>query len=114
MQIFFLKPDFCEPPHRVTHEIKLEAIKKSLETIGWDGPPLIGYLESDRIVLLSGSHRWAAAKALGFSLPVEVFARSTVEAAWGHPDRWRKIMCPVVRVKRKIGSVTEPGIVPAR
>lgn len=62
---------------------------------GWaqDAPKLVGYrLPSGKIQLLSGSHRWAAAQAVGLALPVVVWSEAEVRDAWGDLERWERIM----------------------
>lgn len=101
MHIFFLSPDSCEPPHRVTHPTRMEGIAESLWNKGWDGPPLIGYHTNDqaKVVLLSGSHRFAAAKELGFHIPVEVLPYKLVNEAYGDIAKWRRLMTPSLIIR---------------
>ena len=86
----------CDPPHRVTHDEKQQALAASLCKRGWHGPPLIGYRTDDgRIQLLSGSHRYAAAAQVQqMTLPVRVYPEWFVRALQGDTDRWSWLMTP--------------------
>lgn len=48
------------PPHSVTDQAHCEAIKQSLSESGWTGSPLV----SDGYFLITGSHRYEAARQL--------------------------------------------------
>ena len=81
-----------DPPHKVTYPEYVEALCDALLTVGWDGPDLVGYPLGDRIQLLSGSHRYAAAILAGMmSVPVRIVPYAKVVAAWG-TDAWTAIM----------------------
>lgn len=102
MHIFFVDTINCLPPHQVTDKNKLTVLKTNLEKKGWDGPPLIGYFKlgdtKEKITLLSGSHRWAAANDLGVKVPVEVYSITQVEAKWGKPE-WMHMMQPTANIR---------------
>lgn len=105
MHIFFVDPKHCEPPHRVTDQNKLTVLLRSLKGMGWSGPPLVGYFRiGDRahktIVLLSGSHRWAAATELGYKIPVEVYSQEQAESRHGKPE-WITMMNPPATVRHQ-------------
>lgn len=93
-------PQDCDPPHGITHdktyELLIEAFlkKEGYPGSGWDTkePVLIGYPLDGRIQLLSGSHRWAAAKDAGIKIPVLMRQRSVIEASFGLLSEWEKIM----------------------
>lgn len=103
MHIFFLSPDKCDPPHDVTHPNKVEDLVHALWGHGWDGPPLLGYQSFENcgkmVVLLSGSHRYAAAKELGIKIPVEVIPQKTIQDAFGDLPKWQALMKPAVTVR---------------
>ena len=89
-----LSPNQCLPPHRITHEEKFEILSLEFLLNGWGNhhPALVGYQNGSKVQLLSGSHRWAAALRAGIDIPVVVFPRLEVEAAWGFLEKWEKLM----------------------
>lgn len=97
----WLQPDFCWPPHKITHLEKFDSLVMAFHRDGgWgDGfEALVGYPTYDqqtnqfKIQLLTGSHRWAAAEAVGVRMPVVVVDEETVELSWGDLPRWKTIM----------------------
>jgi ParB-like nuclease domain len=94
----WMSPEDCDPPHAVKHEDKFEElVEQFLRREDWDlnRDALIGYPLNGRIQLLSGSHRWAAAKLAGIKIPVLVRQRSRIEEVFGNLDEWEKVMRPV-------------------
>ncbi|MHB8407848.1 MAG: ParB N-terminal domain-containing protein [Acidiferrobacterales bacterium] len=87
------------PPHAVKDFKNFERLTEQFlkGQDGWDPsePALIGYPFNGRIQLLSGSHRWAAAKEAGIQIPVLVRQRSVIEEFFGNLDEWAKIMSPL-------------------
>jgi hypothetical protein len=82
------------PPHRVTHPDHLKALTRALRG-GWDPsePVLVGYNDGKVIQLLSGSHRFEAARAAGFShIPVVIHPYVDVMNAWGDLSKWWTLM----------------------
>lgn len=103
MHIFFVDTKHCESPHRVTDATKLAVITNSIEKGGWNGPPLVGYFNfgsfaERNIKLLSGTHRLAAAAALGIKVPVEVYTMEQAKEKWGKPE-WMDMMTPSVLIR---------------
>lgn len=47
-----------------------------------DRPALLGYPVDETIQLVSGSHRWAAAQAVGISVPVSIKSYAEVHDIW--------------------------------
>lgn len=89
----------CDPPHRVTHEDKLIELANEFAVNGWsrDHPVLVGYVLEGRIQLLSGSHRFAAARMNNLPVPVLVWPYEAVKDAWG-TEGWAGIMdAPLLR-----------------
>lgn len=88
----------CDPPHRVTHAEKFDAIAASLAASGWkpDEPVLLGYEREGRVQLITGSHRHAAARAL--RLPLPVLIRHDVDALWG-TDGWVRMIAQPPRLQ---------------
>lgn len=90
----------CDPPHAVGRPEQVEVLAHALRD-GWGSgyPALVGYVYGDRVQLLSGSHRFAAAIRAGrWSVPVAIRPWHVVEAAWGDLDRWAEVMAaPTVR-----------------
>jgi hypothetical protein len=89
----------CDPPHAVKDFDNFERLAEQFlkKEGGWDldKPVLIGYPLNGRIQLLSGSHRWAAAKVAGIKIPVLVRQRSVIEEFFGNLEEWAKIMQPI-------------------
>lgn len=81
------------PLHAVTDPTKVAAIRASLERNGWAGAPLV--VDGDQ--LLTGVHRYAAAKSLDWTdaeIPTvelfDLFAEAGLDmgachAEWGYP-----------------------------
>ena len=92
--ITWLAPTELLPPHRVTHPERVERLVAAFREGGWDTarPALVGYSYGDRIQLLTGPHRHAAAAKLGLYVPVVVVPRDTVEMAYGHLGAWYSIL----------------------
>ena len=93
----WLSAHWCIPPHRVTHPEKCQGLVESFHTSGWDCArgPLVGYWSREDhgyVQLLSGSHRYAAAKFAGVLMPVVVYSYRSVLAAWGDVPKWKKLM----------------------
>lgn len=93
----------CDPPH-AADDAKMKIFVEKFERAGFDPdhPAVIGYPFNGRIQLLSGSHRFAAAKRLGLLLPVTLWLSSDVEKAWGNLEEWAKVMrqIPVKEFKK--------------
>jgi hypothetical protein len=59
------------PPHDVDRPEAFHDLVRSMKTVGWLGRPLLGLDLGDHHQLLTGSHRYAAAKEAGISeIPV--------------------------------------------
>lgn len=81
-------------PNDVNDQAKYDALVTDFATVGWQGEPLVKWGESD---LITGSHRYAAAKAAGLDnddIPMidleEVFAEAGLDfdalhAEYDHP-----------------------------
>ena len=89
------KPEFkwvpseaCNPPHRVSRPEQVEQLRESISSKGWNGHYLVGYQLNNRIQLLSGTHRHAAAA----KVPVVVWPESTIRESWGDLKKWNYIM----------------------
>ena len=90
----WLHPTRCKPPHKVTHPEKLEQLIVDFQLFGWmdSHPHLVGYRVLHTIQLLSGSHRWAAARVVGIDIPVVVVPHQQVWDAWGDVGKWKTLM----------------------
>lgn len=104
MTIVWLNPIILTPPHGVSNLEKYHGLLDQFARDGrWgDGKePLIGYwltgTYSTAVQLLSGSHRYAAARMAEIFVPVLVREISEVWDAFGDVPRWRRIMDPSVR-----------------
>jgi ParB-like chromosome segregation protein Spo0J len=86
---FLLNASMCLPPHRITHPEKLDELIESFKKLGWDNakPKLIGYSFYGMVQLITGSHRWWAAKLVGIKIPVKVYSYSHIKSIWG-TDEW--------------------------
>jgi hypothetical protein len=87
----------CEPPHVVTHPNKLDELIVAFKWKGWDlnRDALVGYMRDGRIQLLSGSHRWEAARRTDNDVPVVIRSEAEVREAFGDLGRWNAIMTPI-------------------
>lgn len=90
-----IKPSFkwvpvsaCDPPHRVTKPEQVEHLRQLITASGWNGHYLVGYQLGNRIQLLSGTHRHAAAD----KLPVVVWPEEVIRDSWGDLRKWNYIM----------------------
>lgn len=90
-QIRWLRVEDCDPPHGVTHQEHASKLIASIINFGWNDRPLQGYKLHDRIQLLSGSHRYAAAKWLDIYIPVVLYEYDYLCSIWG-TDEWGKIL----------------------
>lgn len=94
-RVIWVPTGICTPPHRVTHEEKLEQLTTEFSQRGWDiaQPALVGYPLGCGIQLLSGSHRWAAATAAGLvCIPVIIHPYSAFQRAHGNLGAWKTLM----------------------
>ena len=89
-----VEPRLCLPPHRITSQEAFQRLLEAFLLKGWDHskPSLVGYVVGNKVQLLSGSHRWAAALESETKIPVVVLPKSLVEEAWGNLVLWRIIM----------------------
>jgi ParB-like chromosome segregation protein Spo0J len=65
---------------------------------GWDPeePALVGYIRGNRIQLLSGTHRLAAALEVGLDrIPVVVWDYKDFDAAYGNLEKWFHLMASI-------------------
>jgi hypothetical protein len=95
MKLRMLSPRSCIPPHGVSHPEKVYELANKFILYGWgeNQLPLIGYPLKGKIQLLSGTHRWNAAKLAKLELiPVLIRKRKQVENAVGDLDKWKVIM----------------------
>lgn len=89
-----LPPTVMVPPHKVTRESDVIDLAEKFYCEGWDStkPALVGYKYFNKIQLLSGTHRHAAALLADLeSIPVVVFEVDEITDAWGKPE-WDYIM----------------------
>jgi ParB-like chromosome segregation protein Spo0J len=84
----------CDPPHGISHPLKLAELEDHFLEHGWDlqAPALVGYIFNGRVQLLSGSHRWAAAVRADLRIPVVIRPLEEVQAAWGNLPAWSVLM----------------------
>ena len=83
------------PPHGLTHPDKLEELISAFSESGWDEtkPRLIGYFweEDNRVQLVSGSHRWLAARYVKIDIPIHVYSFEYIQSIWG-TDEWLALL----------------------
>ena len=89
-----LKPELCDPPHKITHPEKFEYLVEKFTNEGWDynHPYLIGYNYLGKIQLLTGSHRWAAAMEAEIEIPVVIESKEKVYSCFGDLEKWNELM----------------------
>lgn len=93
IQYGWQNPRKWSPPHRVTHEEKLEKLYFDFVENGWDlsKPNLLGYICPDGHQLITGSHRHAAAVLAGIEVPVDVVSFYYLREIWG-TDEWLTLL----------------------
>jgi hypothetical protein len=91
-RVRWIDPKSCKPPHRVTHQDKFIDLCEQFAHCGWDTkkPTLVGY-QWKGIQLISGSHRWAAAKHSNIKIPVIIYPYKTIVRIWGTDD-WLELL----------------------
>jgi hypothetical protein len=91
-RVKWIDPKFCNPPHRVTHPDKFIDLCEQFTRSGWDSkkPALVGY-QWKGIQLISGSHRWHAAKHSNIKIPVIIYPYKTIVKIWG-TDEWLELL----------------------
>ena len=63
------------PMHEVRDEAKLQSIIASMESTGWTGRPVLVFDDAEgQYKAITGSHRIAAAKAVGIEIPVAIIS----------------------------------------
>jgi hypothetical protein len=90
-KIEWIDPICCNPPHAITHwEFYCELVTTFRKEKGWrkGTGALIGHeWLFHRIQLISGSHRWAAAKTVGILIPVVIYKYDELFNIWG-TEQW--------------------------
>jgi len=94
-KVTWISPSRCSPPHRVTHPEKFQQLYLEFCASGWNKkePPLLGY-QMRNIQLISGSHRWAAARLAKIDIPVIIYSYKSIEKIWG-TDEWLQLLTNV-------------------
>lgn len=95
MAVEWLSPSACTPPHRVARPEQVGELAREFRGRGWDpgAPALVGYELDGAVQLLSGSHRWTAAKVAELALiPVVVRGLRCVQVSWGDLEAWAEVM----------------------
>jgi ParB-like chromosome segregation protein Spo0J len=92
MEAFYPDCWVLMPPHKVTKPEQVLALAEDMKQNGWQGAPLIGYPFYNRIQLLSGTHRHAAAQLAGIYIPVLIRDYEDVCAAYGNIELWQQLM----------------------
>ncbi len=118
----WLDPEDCVPPHgldlspgsRDDQKVcRLEAAFRARGGFDPEYPAVVGYPDgAGKVQQLTGTHRHEAARRAGVKLPVTLFLRSYVEAAWG-TDRWATLIqdIPVKDLEHlPVTEDTPPGL----
>lgn len=89
----WVDPWLCELPHRITQPGKVRFLCSMFRAYGWDlsKHALVGYLWNDKIQLLDGTHRAAAARLAKIDIPIVIFDGAYVETLWGRSG-WLDLM----------------------
>lgn len=119
-QYFLASADDCIPPHGLIlepnsrDEIKVQKLTEAFAKDGFDPsmPALVGYPLDGMIQLLSGTHRHEAARRAGIRLPIHLFLRSKVEAAWGKEEEWANLIADIPISKLECAEVIESKDIP--
>ena len=90
-RLVWLLPEECTPPHGADFS-KYVVLAHMIGGRGWQGPFLVGYPFKGTIQLLTGSHRWMACKLIGRRMPVRILPFEQVQAAWGDPESWKRLL----------------------
>ena len=95
----WIDTNLCDPPHKVTHPEKFYELLELFLKYGWDNnhPPLLGYWFEDKIQLISGSHRWAAANEAHIKIPILLYSYEFIKNIWG-TEEWLQILKDVFDV----------------
>lgn len=88
----WFNPLYLDPPHEVTSPDRVAVLAASMSVHGWVGDPLVGYILDNRLQLLSGTHRRAAAIIAKIRVPVILYTHAYIFEAYGDLDKWRKVM----------------------
>lgn len=101
-EVSWIEPSLCDPPHKVTHPEKFIDLCGAFCGEGWDinEPPLLGYPIDNKIQLISGSHRWAAALEANIKIPIIVYSYDWIYEIWGS-DTWLHILENAKNIKYK-------------
>ena len=97
VDLIWVNPWDCDLPHRVARQHQVVELAEQFVASGWDPekPALVGYQLDDRLQLLSGTHRCAAARLAGLKrIPVLVWRQDIIEDSWGKLRKWKRIMSP--------------------
>jgi hypothetical protein len=99
--IQWIDSKLCYPPHKITHPDKFIKLAKCFSDTGWNlsKQPLIGY-HLDKIQLISGSHRWAAANKVGIKIPVILYEYEYIKNIWGTDD-WVYLLKTIEQIRIK-------------
>ena len=94
MMLEMLDPELCLPPHKVTHPEKYTILFMAFLYYGFSvaSPALVGYPFGEKIQLITGSHRWAAANDAKIALPVIVYPLEVVKAVYGDLPKWELLI----------------------
>ena len=95
--------DTIDPLHHVTDGAKFSALVTDMRRRGWTGRPLLVYRTASGYQAWSGSHRLAAARVVGLSVPVYCLNPDGKPLTTGQPC---SVMRDTARLKllRQIGD----------
>lgn len=92
--IHWINPDKCLAPHSISRPEEVADLVEDFAENGWDTKQslLVGYTIGDKIQLINGTHRHAAATILKLEVPVMIYSESEVWNAWGDLNKWAEIL----------------------
>ena len=92
--IIWINPNECLPPHSVSRIEEVDDLVENFSQYGWDveDSVLVGYIIDNKIQLLNGTHRHAAATKLNMEVPIVLYTESEIWDAWGDLNKWSRII----------------------
>jgi len=96
----------CAPLHEVRDAGKLEALAAAMACDGWQGRPLLAMPNGDGWQLLTGSHRYAAARQAGLTdVPVLCISDDALDV-----DGWEQVEAAMADQGHLYDCLTDLGL----
>ena len=104
-----------EPPHEPTSPEKVEALARSMESVGWRGRPVLVVDRGDHYQAITGSHRIAAAEKAGIEpriYPIEAPESSPYKEPSEEDELWGRLLDArddddVLAILRELAAVSD-------